>query len=195
MNKQLKLIILSLALTLSQTLFATTDGEKSMSGMTLDNALSTLSFLSIKNGAVGETHTIDKLSGSLSAEGDLIVTLDLNSVNTKIDIRNERMRKYLFETTDNPTATVSAKIGAITEGVSRMNGAIELNLHGVKKSVDFEAMVVRFDDKLMVSSAKPIIVNASDYAMDGGIAMLQKLAKLPAIATAVPVNFVLTFSK
>ncbi len=83
----------------------------------------------------------------------------------------------------------------MADGVSRVTGAIELNLHGVKKNVDFEAIAVMSGDKLVVSSAKPIIIKASDYGLEGGVAMLQKLAKLPSVATAVPVNFVLTFSK
>jgi hypothetical protein len=195
MNKLLKLFLFSLALSFTQASFGAAHAKKAMDGMTLDNALSTLSFVSIKNGAVGEVHTIDKLSGSLSDAGDLMVTLDLSSVNTKIDIRNERMQKYLFETGKNPTATVSAKIGKVADGVSRVKGAVELNLHGVKKNIDFEAITVMSDGKLVVSSIKPIIIKASDYGMEGGVAMLQKLAKLPSIATAVPVSFVLTFSK
>lgn len=195
MNKLLKLFIFSLALAFSQASFAASHGKKAMGGMTLDNTLSTLSFVSIKKGAAGEVHTIDKLSGSLSADGDLLVTLALSSVNTKVAIRDERMQQHLFETGANPIATVSAKIGKVADGVSRVKGGIELNLHGVKKNVDFEAIAVMSGNKLVVSSAKPIIINASDYGLDGGIAKLQEMAKLPSIATAVPVSFVLTFSK
>ena len=195
MKKLIKLFTLTLALVFTQASFGAAHGKKAMGGMTLDNALSSLSFVSVKKGTAGEAHTIDKLSGSLSAEGDLLVTLDLSSVNTKIDIRNERMQKHLFETGKNPTATVSAKIGKVSDGVSRVKGGVELNLHGVKKNVDFEAIAVMSGGKLVVSSAKPIIIKASDYGMEGGVAMLQKLAKLPSIATAVPVSFVLTFSK
>jgi len=195
MNKLLKLFLFSLALMFTQASFGAAHGKKAMRGMTLDNALSSLSFVSVKKGTGGEVHTIDKLSGSLSAGGDLLVTLNLASVNTKIAIRDERLQKHLFEIEKNPVAIVSAKVGKVSEGVSRVNGAMELNLHGVKKNVDFETIAVMSGDKLVVSSAKPIIIKASDYGLEGGIAMLQKMAKLPSIATAVPVSFVLTFSK
>ncbi len=76
-----------------------------------------------------------------------------------------------------------------------LKAPLQLSLHGMVKNVDFEAVVVKLGDKLVVTSAKPIIIKAADYGLEGGIAMLQKLAKLPSIATAVPVNFVLTFSK
>jgi len=192
MNKLLKLFLLSLAITTSQLSFG---ASHSKGGMMLDNALSTLSFVSVKKGTAAEVHTIDKLSGSLSDAGELLVTLDLASVNTKIEIRDVRMKKSLFETDANPTATVTAKIGKIADGVSRITGSLELDLHGVKKSMDFEAVVVMAGDKLVVSSAKPIIIKAADFGLEGGIAKLQELAKLPSIATVVPVSFVLTFSK
>ena len=192
MNKLLKLFLLSLAITISQVSFG---ASHSKGGMMLDNALSALSLVSVKKGTAGEVHTIDKLSGSLSDAGELSVTLDLTSVNTKIEIRDERMRNNLFETGANPTATVTAKIGKVADGVSRVTGSLELNLHGVKKSLDFEAIAVMAGDKLVVSSAKPIIINAADFGLEGGVAKLQELAKLPSIATAVPVGFVLTFAK
>lgn len=195
MNNIFKLFIISLALIVSQLTFGAAHGKQTMGTMMLDNSLSSLSFVSVKKGKVAEAHTIDKLSGSLSAEGNLLVTLDLMSVNTKIDIRNERMRKHLFETGMHPTATVSAKVGKLASDVTRVTGEIELNLHGVKKNVAFEAIAVKAGDKLVVSSAKPIIIKAADYDLEGGISMLQKMAKLPSIATVVPVSFVLTFSK
>ena len=166
MNKLLKLFLLSLAITTSQLSFA---ASHSKGGMVLDNALSTLSFVSVKKGTAGEVNTIDKLSGSLSDAGELSVTLDLASVNTKIEIRDERMKKELFETSANPTATVTAKIGKVADGVSRVTGSLELDLHGLKKSMDFEVIAVMSGDmthlwticsslKLVAASCPCIIV-------------------------------------
>ncbi len=106
MKKLLKLFTLTLALAFTQVSFGAAHEKKAMGEMTLDNSLSSLSFVSVKKGTTGEVHTIDKLSGSLSVEGDLLVTLDLSSVNTKIAIRDERMQEHLFETGSNPVATV-----------------------------------------------------------------------------------------
>ena len=122
-----KLFVLLMTLALTQFSYAGSHGKKTMEGMILDNTLSTLSFVSVKKGKVGEVHTIDKLSGSLSETGDLVIKLDLSSVNTNIDIRNERMQQHLFETKNNPTATISAKIGKVpTSGVSRVSGTLNL---------------------------------------------------------------------
>lgn len=57
------------------------------------------------------------------------------------------------------------------------------------------AVVVNTGDKIVITSTNPIIIKAEDYGLAEGVAMLQELAKLPSVATAVPVNFVLTFSK
>jgi len=56
-------------------------------------------------------------------------------------------------------------------------------------------IAVTTDDKLVVSSKNPIMIQASDFGLVAGIQKLQELAKLPSIATAVPVSFVLTFTK
>jgi hypothetical protein len=63
------------------------------------------------------------------------------------------------------------------------------------KKLPFNAVAVNTGDKVVVSSATPIIIKAADFGLEKGVAKLQELAKLPSIATAVPVNFVLTFSK
>jgi len=50
-------------------------------------------------------------------------------------------------------------------------------------------------DKLLAASTTPIIINAADFKMEEGVAKLQALAKLPSVATAVPVSFILSFTK
>lgn len=192
-----KLFVLLFALMMSQASFSAAHEKKAMGDMKLDNSLSALSFVSIKKGTVGEAHTIKNLSGSLSAAGNINVVLDLASVNTKIEIRDERMKKHLFETDKNPSATITAKVGdkVSVVGVSLVEGEVSINLHGVTQKVAVSVAVVNTGDKVVITSTKPIIIKAADYGLEGGVAMLQKLAKLPSIATAVPVNFVLTFSK
>ncbi len=87
-----------------------------------------MSFVSVKKGKVAEAHTIDRLSGSFLGNGDLLVKLDLSSVNTNIGIRDTRMQKHLFQIGAYPSATVSAKVGKIPNGVSHVKGAIAIKL-------------------------------------------------------------------
>jgi len=51
------------------------------------------------------------------------------------------------------------------------------------------------ETKLVVSSMKPIIINAQRFALVDGVKKLQELAGLPSISNAVPLSFVLSFKK
>jgi len=78
-------------------------------------------------------------------------------------------------------------------GVTMVETEGELEMRGVKKKVKVHAMVAHTGKELVVSSVSPIILKASDYGMEEGVKKLQELAKLPSIATAVPVTFSLVF--
>ncbi len=164
--------------------------------MNLDENMSNLSFVSVKKGTVGEVHAIQKLTGSLSDKGELKISMFLSSVETNIPIRNTRMKRHLFLSEENPLATITANVtGKVpTEaGVSMIETEGELTMRGVTKKVKVNAMVAHTGKELVVSSVKPIIIKADDYGMGDGVKKLQELAKLPSIATAVPVNFSLVF--
>ena len=163
--------------------------------MILDKEYSNVSFVSVKKGAVAEGHRIKNLSGSLTDKGALKVTLDLTSVDTKIEIRDQRAKEFLFETSKFAEATLTANLDAITDGVSNISTEAELSLHGVSQKIKVEVTVIKAGDKLLATSTMPIIIKASDYKMESGVKKLQELAKLPSVATSIPVSFVLTFSK
>lgn len=76
----------------------------------LDSQSPLLNFVSIKKVHVVETHRFESLSGAITDTGVATLVIDLNSVNTGIDIRNERMRNLLFETATFPQATASVDI-------------------------------------------------------------------------------------
>lgn len=193
-NQFSHLVFLLFALSVSQFSMAATHEKKP--AMTLDNALSSLSFVSIKKGSVGEAHHIKKLSGSISHSGELNVNLHLDSVDTKIEIRDTRMKRHVFEE-GYFTATIKANVGDSipTAGVAKVMGEGTLNMHGVSKTLPVEVVITNTGNNVVISTATPIIIKASDFGMEAGVKKLQELAKLPSVATAVPVNFVLTFSK
>ena len=76
----------------------------------LDSESSSINFISVKNSAIAETHSFASLVGYIGKSGNVQVSIDLNSVETLIPIRNERVRKLLFETADFPNATVAANV-------------------------------------------------------------------------------------
>ncbi len=156
---------------------------------------STISFVSIKKGAVGESHTFKKMAGKLTDEGEFTLEIDLSSVDTKIEIRDTRMKRHLFETEKFPKLTLTAKVDAdVAEGkMKTISTEATLDLHGVKEKVQVEVMVVNVGGKLIAVSQKPVIISAATFGLEGGIKKLQELAKLPSIATAIPVTFTLVF--
>jgi len=168
----------------------------------LENDKSQLSFVSIKKGSVAEAHHFKTLSGKVSDQGALSIDIDLASAETMIPIRNERLTKFVFETLNYPSAVLTADLSnqlsnIDEEGIHIIKGIeAELDFHGQKKALKIDALVTRLENgDLTVSSLQPVIINSKDFKVTKGIKKLQELAKLPSIATAVPVSFTLTFSE
>jgi|TARA_R110002074_G_scaffold152936_1_gene307482 hypothetical protein len=168
----------------------------------LDNTQSSLHFVSIKKDKIAETHSFQRLSGSISADGAAKIIIDLASVETNIDIRNERMKSLLLETGVYPTAEVSAildeaQLTGIAAGSSViLPTALTLNLHGHSAAIQADLRVTGLEDgALLVTTVKPVLLSAFDFSLDAGIQKLMEVAKLPSISTAVPVTFTLVFKR
>jgi polyisoprenoid-binding protein YceI len=169
---------------------------------TLDNAGSTLSFISIKKGNIAEVHTFDALVGTIAADGTVTVKIALDSVDTQIPIRDERMRELLFETSSFSAATFKGQIdpailGQLEPG-EPLSTAVEatLDLHGKSQPLTLQVVAVRVSpDLLMVGSRLPVIVQAGEFDLLAGIEKLREIAGLPSISSAVPVSFVLSFNQ
>ena len=168
----------------------------------LNNDFSRLSFISTKAGNVGEVHRFGKLSGTVSPDGAATVHVHLVSVDTRIGIRDERMREHLFETDKFPTAELSteidpARIEALPAGqMQALSQDIRVKLHGREAVVPAELLVTRVaPDRLLVTSAAPVIVNAGQFALSEGVEKLRQIAGLPAISLSVPVTFQLVFER
>lgn len=166
----------------------------------LDSDNSTISFVSVKNGLVAESHTFGNLSGSVTGNGNAVVEIELKSVNTTVPIRDERMRDTLFEIVSFPLATFEAEVPmgnlkqlAVGEG-TRIVLSGTLKLHGSDAPLDIPVSVVRARmDAYHVATEKPVIVNAATFGLADGIEALRNIAQLQAITPAVPVAFSLVF--
>ncbi|MFY8351505.1 YceI family protein [Pseudoalteromonas sp. SSM20] len=167
----------------------------------LQNNSSKVSFVSIKKDTIGEVHHFKTLSGSITDNGDFSVEIDLTTVETNIPIRNERMQNMLFNTKSFAKLSLNAKVNKelaqLTDGTSNVFSVpATLSLNGVEKSLTIDVFAARTNnDSLLVTAMSPIIINASDFNLDAGVAALQKVAGLPNIARAVPVTFVLHFTQ
>lgn len=168
---------------------------------TLDADGSDVEFISIKNAAVAESHHFGGISGSVAANGEATVQISLDSVETLIPIRNERMREMLFETADFPTLEIETTVDASVLKAAQGGGVVvtelplAVTMHGQQKTLTAGVILVgTAGDGLLVATASPILVNAADFGLDAGIGLLREVAGLKSISAAVPVTFQLLFA-
>jgi polyisoprenoid-binding protein YceI len=166
----------------------------------LDNSTSTLNFISTKKTHVSEIHQFRELTGTVNADGQVTVSINLASVDTSIEVRNERMKLYLFDTANftsaNLTTTVDpTRIDTLEVGdTAALTLDAMLDLHGKAMPLTLDVIVTRLSsEKLSVVSLKPVLVKASEFDLVAGIDKLQELAGLPSISHTVPVSFYLNF--
>ena len=164
----------------------------------LDNDASSVSFNSIKNGQVVESHYFKSINGSIEAN-QASISIDLSSVETAIGIRNERMQAMLFETGTYPVATITAildreDVAALqSKATSTLQLPITIELHGQQANATVPVLVTRSADRITVSSQRPVIIQASTFKLAAGIEALRKIAGLQSITLSVPVSFSLNF--
>lgn len=168
-------------------------------GWMLDGERSALQFMSVKNTHIAEIHHFKALSGSIDDAGQARVVIDLESVETLIPIRNQRMRELLFETLRFPMATLTARAPAGIETLATgetlsAEMSVGVDLHGIVAPYQTRIHATRLaDGGVQVTLAQPVLVRATDFALTEGIEALRKIVGLQSISTAVPVTATLVF--
>lgn len=166
---------------------------------TLDGDTSHLAYGSIKKNSVGEVNSFTSLSGSLSSDGALAVTINLPSLETFIDIRNERMQNFVFQNA--PTATLSgqvdmAKVSALAVG-GTMTTDLEatLSLLGRDIALETEIFVARLSEtRVLAVTNDMLFLSAEDAGLNAGVDKLKEAAKLDSITRTVPVTARMVFT-
>ncbi|QUL37046.1 YceI family protein [Erythrobacter sp. JK5] len=169
---------------------------------TVDSDASRLNYVSVKSGEIAENNHFTGLSGSVAPDGAATVEIDLATVSTGVDIRNERMREIFFNVAEFPKATITAQVDpaafealAVGESTTQpLKGT--LSVKGAETAIDTEVDVTRVSaDRVLVASKEPVIVYADALDLTEGLAQLQQLAGLPSITPAVPVTFSIAFER
>lgn len=161
-----------------------------------------MTYVTIKNGSVGEINTFRTISGSVSPDGNAEFIIDLKSVDTNNEIRDGRMQTVLFDTPRYPTAKVTTKIdmAPYTElaiGDSRTELIdLTLALHGLNWEQGFYVQTTRLgENKVVVTNKAPLLLDATDFGFSDGLDKLQSLAGLTSISPVVPVTVSLVFER
>lgn len=166
---------------------------------TLDGAASKLAFGSVKFNDTGEVHSFGGLDGTVGTDGAVSLGIDLASVETNIDIRNERMIEFVFQFA--PKATVTAQIDMSAMEALRVGESTVIEADGVVSLIGTDVdlygdlFVMRLaEDKVMVTTDSMIFLSTADAGIDAGVDKLQELASLESITRAVPVTMRLMFN-
>ena len=179
-------------------LFAAFGSMAAAESWVLNADSSHIAFGSVKKDTVGEVHSFEKISGTVGADGTANIEIDLSSVQTLIDIRNERMMEHVFKNA--PTATLNAQIdmvevSALAVGASTVVEATgNIDLAGNTLELDADLFVLRISDmQVMVSTNDMIMLSIADMGLSAGIDKLMELANLPGITRVSPVTLRLIF--
>lgn len=170
-------------------------------GWSLRSEASNFVFQSVKNETKVESSGFATFSGEISEAGRTEVRILLDSVDTKIDLRNVRMRFLFFETFQHPEAVITAQLSPadLADLPSLRRKTIELpytlSLHGLTKEFTAPVVVTLLtDDLVSVATARPISVAAADFDLTGGIQKLEEAAGVNIIPSAT-VTFDFMFAR
>jgi outer membrane protein OmpA-like peptidoglycan-associated protein len=160
-------------------------------GWTLEKDASSLTFQSVKNSSVVETSGFAEFEGTIAPDGTARVRIFLDSVDTKIDLRNVRMRFLFFETFQFPEAVVTAALDAAALSDLRevrrkiIRVPYTLELRGEARQAEADLAVTLIDDDLVaVSNVAPVVIPVADFGLEGGVKKLEEAANVVIVPSA-----------
>jgi OOP family OmpA-OmpF porin len=196
-----RLMALPFALALSLAAGAVAAQDVFSGGWTLNADSSTLGFQSVKNETIVEASTFAIYSGAIAEDGTATIDVQLDSVDTKVDLRNVRMRFLFFETFSFPVARITARLDpAQLADLPELRRKVltipfTLDLHGMTKEMTAQVAVVMITpDLVAVSTIAPISVAVADFDLTAGLAKLEDAAKVRIIPSG-SVTFDLVFAR
>ncbi len=166
----------------------------------LDGDASKVAYGSIKKDRIGEVNHFTSVSGSVDGEGLVTVEIDLASVETWIDIRNERMREHVFAASPKATLTAGIDMAALEAMAPGDTDVVDiegkLGFAGQELEIFTELFVARLGEgKALVTTDEMIMIGTEELEIDAGIDTLKGLAELPGITRVAPVTLRLVFDK
>lgn len=166
----------------------------------LNTEQSSIYFSSVKNDTLIEEHTFKDISGEMDNKGNAVLSIDLSSVDTHIDIRDERMRDLFFQVQDYPKATATVAVDKMLRkqlkpGFNEVKTLpVTLDFRGKQKTYQQALRISVLKDKsIQVTTVKPLYISVVDFSLSDGLKQLLDLAKLNTILSVVPVSVDLTF--
>ena len=159
---------------------------------------SSFTFGTTKNQTVSEVHTFHEISGRVLSSGLASVQIDLRSVDTGIPLRDERMRKMLFEQVNavNYEAKIDPAMLQRIENSHEVEMTLQgvLTLNGIRVDLPIEVKVEREHDGVIeVESESDGKLNVGAFGFADGVEKLREIAGLKSISPVVNFAFKLKF--
>lgn len=165
----------------------------------LDETASVLNFVSVKNDHVAELHRFNELTGSWIGE-KLTIQIPVKSLDTQIEIRDERMLEHLFHAKDHPYITAEATIphASVSDIPVLSTVPLEVDLQvfiaGEAQRVSAVVQVTRIEiDRFLATTAEPVLISTKAFNLVDGVNKLREIANLEAIDYVIPVTFSVQF--
>lgn len=153
-----------------------------------------------KGTGVVEKHEFTSVEGGVSKDGEAKIKIDLNSIETHIDLRNVRLRFLLFETFKFPDAEITAKLDkARLRELATKNSityplTLSVSMHGVTNQIQTVVSITRSGpDTVSVATTQPIVVTAESFGLTPGLAKLAEAMGGIRIVPDAPITFDLVF--
>ena len=167
----------------------------------LDGESSRLSFITTQNANIADVHRFLVLHGKVDRKGLAQLRIEMDSVNSSVPLRDERMRDVLFDFKHFPEAQISAQIDLqpindLASGAQlELRLPVTVSLRGKQHTYEAELLATRLDERrFQVVTLEPLMLQAEDFGLQPQLETLRKLAGLSAISFSVPVGAVLIFT-
>ena len=167
----------------------------------LDGESSRLSFITTHNANVSNIHRFLVLHGKVERNGRAQLRIEMDSVNSAVPLRDERMRDVLFDFKHFPEAQITAQIDL--QPINDLANGAQLELHlpvtvslrGKQHTYEAQLLATRLDERrFQVVTLEPLMLQAEDFGLQPELEALRKIAGLSAISFSVPVGAVLIFT-
>lgn len=159
-----------------------------------------LTFLSSKINqqlnSVTEQSQFTSSHAMLDKQGNFKMMVDLNSVQTNIEIRDQRIKDWVFQTAQFAMAEITGKVDMnvihqlqLGESIS-FKQPLMLHIHGKELPIEAHLSAQRTQaDKIMVSTLSPVVLDTKAMDMSQGVMQLVEVMGLKTIVEQIPVSF------
>jgi hypothetical protein len=192
-RKMFKLIAILIGVLLSSLSFA-----ESFTDWALVSDSSEFTIGTTKNETITEVHKLQQLEGFVRNNGNARVSLNLLSIDTGIEIRDERMQAMLFTTATQAvySATVDMdefrKLEAGDSKDFQLQGSLEMNDRST--AIPVATKITRLHSgNYQIKTVSANKIDVGKFGFSGGIEQLRAVANLMNISPVVTFEFELEF--